>query len=39
MARNKVYTKTGMVADIILTLMTGGLWLIYVLFREIRNHQ
>lgn len=39
MARRKPYTGTGMIADIVLTLMTGGLWLIYVLFRELRYRQ
>ena len=35
MARSKPYTGGLMVLDIVLTLFTGGLWLIVVLFREL----
>ena len=35
MARSKPYTGGLMVLDIVLTLLTGGLWLIVVLFREL----
>lgn len=35
MARSKPYTGGLMVLDITLTLLTGGLWLIVVLFREL----
>ena len=34
MARSKPYTGGLMVLDITLTLLTGGFWLIVVLFRE-----
>lgn len=35
MARKKPYTGTLMIIDILLTLFTGGFWLIVVLFREL----
>jgi hypothetical protein len=35
MARSKPYTGGLMTLDIILTLLTSGLWLIVVLFREL----
>jgi hypothetical protein len=35
MARTKPYTTGLMTLDIILTLLTGGLWLLVVLFREL----
>lgn len=34
MARTKPYTGGLLVLDLILTLITGGLWLLVVLFRE-----
>jgi hypothetical protein len=34
MARTKPYTGGLMTLDLILTLITGGIWLIVVLFRE-----
>lgn len=36
MARKKHYTGANALVDLILTFLTGGLWLIWVLFREIR---
>ena len=36
--RRKPYTKKLMIADIILTLLTGG-WLIVVGFRELYQHR
>ncbi len=35
MARNKRYTGKLLALDIILTLLTGGLWLVVVAFREL----
>lgn len=35
MARKKPYTGGLMALDIILTFLTGGFWLIVVLFREL----
>jgi hypothetical protein len=34
MARTKPYTGGLLVLDLILTLITGGIWLVVVLFRE-----
>lgn len=35
MARSKPYTGGLFAIDLILTLLTGGLWLLVVLFREL----
>jgi hypothetical protein len=35
MARTKPYTTGLMTLDIVLTLLTGGIWLFVVLFREL----
>jgi hypothetical protein len=35
MALEKRYSKGLLIADIILTFITGGMWLIVVLFREL----
>lgn len=35
MARSKPYTGGLLALDLVLTLITGGLWLIVVLFREL----
>jgi hypothetical protein len=35
MARSKPYTGGLLVLDLILTLFTGGIWLVVVLFREL----
>ena len=35
MARKKPYSATLAIVDIVLTLLTGGFWLIVVLFREL----
>ena len=37
MARRKHYSCLGFLADCILTLVTGGLWLIWIFVREMRN--
>jgi len=39
MARNKrrKYTLVNFIIDILLTLITGGLWLIWIFVREMRN--
>jgi hypothetical protein len=39
MSRTKPYTAGIMTLDIILTLITGGLWLLVVLFRELWYRQ
>lgn len=39
MPRNKPYTKKLMTVDIILALITAGLWLIVVFFRELYRWQ
>lgn len=38
MARSKPYTKKLGVLDLVLTLLTGGSWLIVVLVRELYRH-
>ena len=38
MSKHKKYTILNFVVDALLTLVTGGLWLIYVFARELRNH-
>jgi len=38
MARNKPYTGGLLVLDLFLTFLTGGLWLVVVLFRELMRH-
>ena len=38
MARSKPYTKKLMTLDIVLFLITGGLWLFVMLFRELYRH-
>jgi hypothetical protein len=35
MARSKPYTGGLLVLDLVLTLITGGIWLLVVLFREL----
>lgn len=37
MARKKSYTLMNFLVDIILTLITSGLWLIWIFVREMRN--
>lgn len=37
MARRTRYGFWGFVGDVIMTLLTGGLWLIWVFVREMRN--
>lgn len=40
MARSKPYTKKLMLLDIVLTLFSGGMWMIFVVpFRELYRHQ
>lgn len=38
MARSKPYTKKLAALDILLTFLTGGTWLLIVLFRELYRH-
>lgn len=37
MSKHKKYTLLNFVIDAALTLLTGGLWLIYVFVRELRR--
>jgi len=37
MSRAKKYTLFSFVVDLVLTTFTGGLWLIYIFVREMRN--
>ena len=40
MSRNsgKKWSTAGLILDVILTLCTGGLWLIWILIRYLRNN-
>ena len=38
MARKKPYSKGLAIADAVITLLSGGAWLIVVLFREMYMH-
>lgn len=37
-ATRKRYGFWNFVGDVLLTLLTGGLWLIWIFVREMRNH-
>lgn len=39
MARSKPYTIKLGIMDLVLTLITGGFWLLIVLIRELYRHQ
>jgi hypothetical protein len=38
MARSKPYTATRLMVDLLLTLVTGGLWLIVIFIRFMRTN-
>lgn len=37
MSRRKPYTILGFIFDLVMVVVTGGLWLIWIFVREMRN--